>query len=77
MQRGGRIYASDWLYEYVRQVFPGYIAWAGQGTAIGSACRSGGGAQPVTKADTGLTDWLNAQSQSLPSVRMPGRRSRR
>ena len=69
VQRGGRIYASDWLYEYVRQVFPGYIAWAGQGTAIGSACQSGGGAQPVTKADTGLTDWLNAQSQSLPSVK--------
>lgn len=67
-QRGGRIYASDWYYEYVRQPFPGYVSWKGETSTIGSACQSGGGIQPVTKADTGLTDWLGAQGRSLPSV---------
>lgn len=69
VKRGGRVYASDWHYEYVRQPFPGYISWSGETSQIGSACKSGGGDQPVNKADTGLTDWLGAQGQSLPSVK--------
>ncbi len=69
VQAGGRVYASDWYYEYVRQVFPKYITWTGEGTGWGSACQSGGGEQVVTKADTGLVDWLAAQSKSLPSVK--------
>lgn len=69
VQAGGRVYASDWYYEYVRQVFPKYITWAGETSQQGSACQSGGGTQSVTKADTGLVDWLAAQSHSLPTVK--------
>lgn len=69
VQKGGRLYASDWSYEYVRQVFPGAIAWRGETTTVGSACAAGGGEQFVSGADTGLTDWLAAQAQSLMSVK--------
>ena len=39
VQKGGRLYASDWSYEYVRQVFPGAIAWRGETTTVGSEYR--------------------------------------
>ena len=67
--KGGRVYSSDWSYEYVRQVFPGFINWRGQSTQIGSACMGGGGTQSVTKAEGGLDAWLGAQMQSLNVVK--------
>lgn len=69
VKSGGRIYASDWSYEYVRQVFPGFVTWRGENTTIGSACMGGGGEQSVSKKDTGLDAWLSAQMQSLASVK--------
>jgi hypothetical protein len=69
VKAGGRMYVSDWSYEYVRQVFPGFVSWQGEGTQIGSACQNGGGEQPVTNADPALTAWLGAQGQSLSSVK--------
>jgi hypothetical protein len=69
VQKGGRLYASDWSYEYVRQVFPGALSWRGEATPIGSACMSGGGDQIVTNKDPGLDAWLSAQMQSLGSVK--------
>jgi hypothetical protein len=69
VQKGGRVYVSDWSYEYVRQVFPGALKWRGEGPGIGSACMGGGGEQPVTGQDAGLEAWLTAQGQSLSSVK--------
>lgn len=69
VQQGGRLYASDWSYEYVRQLFPGFVSWRGENTAIGSACGGGGGTQSVTMKDSGLDAWLTAQSQTLPEVK--------
>lgn len=67
--KGGRVYVSDWSYEYVRQVFTGALSWTGEAPAIGSACMSGGGEQFVTNQDTGLDAWLSAQTRSLGSVK--------
>lgn len=69
VKSGGRIYASDWSYEYVRQVFPGFVTWRGESPTIGSACMGGGGDQSVSHKDTGLDAWLSAQAQSLVSVK--------
>lgn len=69
VQKGGRVYASDWSYEYVRQVFPGALSWRGEAAPIGSACMNGGGDQVVTGRDTGLEAWLSAQAQNLSSVK--------
>jgi hypothetical protein len=67
--QGGRIYASDWSYEYVRQLFPGFVSFRGATSTIGSACQAGGGEQSVTQRDTGLGDWLTAQGRGLSSVK--------
>ncbi len=45
VKKGGRVYASDWSYEYVRQIFPGFVSWKGETAQIGSACMAGGGDQ--------------------------------
>lgn len=67
--QGGRLYVSDWSYEYVRQIFPGYVTWSGENSQIGSACMGGGGEQSVRNQDSGLSAWLTAQGKSLSSVK--------
>lgn len=69
VRKGGRIYASDWSYEYVRQVFPGFVTWQGETQTLGSACKSGGGDQPVSVQDPGIEAWMKAQGQRLSSVK--------
>jgi hypothetical protein len=69
VKKGGKVYASDWAYEYVRQVFPGFVSWAGETSTIGSACNGGGGTQAAPPVDADLGAWLSAQSQSLTDVK--------
>lgn len=69
VKAGGRLYASDWGYEYIRQPFPGYISWQGESATIGSACSGGGGDQAAKVEDTGLADWLAAQGKTLDTVK--------
>jgi len=68
-KKGGRVYSSDWSYEYVRQVFPRHISWSGENSTIGSACMGGGGDQNVTRMDAGLDAWLSAQGKTLSDVK--------
>ncbi|MGZ3421672.1 MAG: hypothetical protein ACXVEE_27600 [Polyangiales bacterium] len=69
VKAGGRVYVSDWSYEYVRQVFPGFVSWSGETSTIGSACQGGGGSQSATVEDKGLEDWLKAQGKTLDTVK--------
>jgi hypothetical protein len=69
VRKGGRLYVSDWSYEYVRQVFPGFVSWRGETATIGSACGGGGGEQSVLKTDSGLDAWLTGQGQLLSAVK--------
>jgi hypothetical protein len=69
VQKGGRVYVSDWSYEYVRQVFPGFVSWRNQTSTIGSACQNGGGDQSVGNKDAGLDAWLTAQGKGLSTVK--------
>jgi hypothetical protein len=62
VKAGGKLYATDYSYEFVRQIFPGYVDWQQQTTAVGSACLTGAWSSPATSPDKGLTDWLAAQS---------------
>jgi hypothetical protein len=57
---GGKLYVSDWSYEYVRQGWPGAISWVGQTNAIGSACQGGGADLPAQFDDAPLRDWMTA-----------------
>jgi hypothetical protein len=69
VKAGGRIYVSDWSYEYVNQIFPGFVSFKGETSTIGSACTGGGGDQTAKVDDTGLTDWLKAQGKTLDTVK--------
>jgi hypothetical protein len=69
VKKGGRVYASDWSYEYVRQIFPGFVSWKGEDQQIGSACMNGGGDQAAPPVDPDLAAWLAAQGQTLSTVK--------
>lgn len=58
---GGKLYATDYSYEFVRQPFPGYVTWQNESSAIGSACLQGSYDAPASSPDQGLTDWLAVQ----------------
>ncbi len=58
--QGGKLYVSDWSYEYVRQGWPGAISWVGETSQIGSACAPGGGDLPAQFDDPKLDAWMNA-----------------
>lgn len=59
---GGKLYATDYSYEYVRQLFPGYLTWGGETDSIGSACTLGEWSAAADVKDQGLQDWLTAMN---------------
>jgi hypothetical protein len=58
---GGKLYVTDWSYEYVRQPFPGYLSWVGETPDIGSACTLNEWNGAATMKDPGLEAWMQAQ----------------
>ena len=56
---GGRLYVTDWSYEFVRQPFAGYLSWESETSTLGSAAAGewSGAAEAV---DPGLRAWLAA-----------------
>lgn len=57
---GGKVYVTDYAYEFVRQPFPGFVSWTGQTSALGSACMPGAYDAPAQVDDPGLSAWLTA-----------------
>jgi hypothetical protein len=57
--RGGKLYVTDYSYEFVRQPFPGFVTWEDETETIGSATGSEWDA-PATPNDDGLAEWLAA-----------------
>lgn len=58
---GGKLYVTDWSYEYVRQPFPGFLSWVGEDPTIGSACTLSEWNGAATAKDPGLEAWMQAQ----------------
>jgi hypothetical protein len=61
VQGGGKLYVTDWSYEYVRQPFPGFLSWVGESADIGSACSLGEWSGAASTKDPGLQAWMTAQ----------------
>jgi hypothetical protein len=57
---GGKLYVTDYSYEYVRQPFPGRIDWEDATSDLGSACQADSYDAPAIVGDKGLGDWLGA-----------------
>jgi hypothetical protein len=60
IENGGKLYATDWSYEYVRQIWPGYIRFVGENSSPGSACSLGEYSGPAVWNDPSLAQWMNA-----------------
>jgi hypothetical protein len=59
---GGRLYVTDWHYDFIAKTFPGYIDWTGGGSAPCSGCERIAYDAPATVDDPALAAWLTAQS---------------
>jgi len=64
---GGKLYVTDYSYEYVNQTWPGFITWRGKdgkdltpSSAWGSACQEGAYTKTGKADDPGLGAWLGA-----------------
>ena len=64
---GGRLYVTDYSYEFVRQPFPGYVTWENEGPGLGSAA-VGEWQAPGSAQDQGLSDWLSATGDATFKV---------
>jgi hypothetical protein len=59
---GGRLYVTDWHYDFIAKTFPGYISWNGGGSAPCSGCERVAYDAPATVDDPALASWMTAQS---------------
>jgi hypothetical protein len=69
VEQGGKLYVSDWSYEYVRQGWPGAISWVGETSQIGSGCQSGGADSPAQFDDKSLNDWMSAIGEGSATLK--------
>ena len=69
VKAGGKLYVTDWSYEFVRQPFPGFLSWAGETPTLGSAASGNEWDAPATAADQGLADWLAATGDKTFTVK--------
>ncbi|MDB4933426.1 MAG: hypothetical protein JWP87_398 [Labilithrix sp.] len=67
--QGGKLYVSDWSYEYVRQGWPGFVSWMGETSQIGSGCQPGGADSPAQFDDPSLRDWMTAIGEGSASLK--------
>lgn len=67
VEGGGKLYVTDYSYEYVRQPFGQRIQWRGETSTLGSAADATGGQDwsgPAKAEDKGLGDWLAANGHA-------------
>lgn len=61
---GGRVYATDWHYDFIARTFPGLVSFHGESATACSGC----GKVPYTAAaeviDPSLSSWMTAQGLS-------------
>ncbi len=61
IQRGGKLYVTDWSYEYVNQTWPGFVHFSGDDPkVIGSACTIGDYSGSAQWGDPALKAWMDA-----------------
>ena len=61
VSEGGKLYVTDYSYEYVRRPWPGFVTWDQESSATGSACLTGEYDAPATVDDPEMKEWLAAQ----------------
>jgi hypothetical protein len=62
VEAGGRLYATDWHYDFINRTFPGYIKFQGASSEACSGCARTPYDVDAVVDDPGLKGWLGAQS---------------
>jgi len=65
VRAGGKLYATDYSYEFVRQPWPQLVTFNSANGSIGSGCLSFEYDAPATVNDAGMRDWLAAQNPPI------------
>ena len=61
IERGGKLYVTDWSYEYVNQTWPGFVKFTGDDPKVlGSACTIGDYSGTAQWGDPSLKSWMDA-----------------
>lgn len=63
VKAGGRLYVTDWSYEWVNRPFAGWVSWVDDTGTLGSAAK-GVWSAPATADDQDLGDWLAASGDA-------------
>ena len=58
VRAGGKLYVTDYSYEFLRQPWPGLVDFKSQNGSLGSGCLSSVYNAPATVNDDGLRAWL-------------------
>ncbi|MBS2018747.1 MAG: hypothetical protein JST00_38120 [Deltaproteobacteria bacterium] len=64
VRAGGRLYTTDWHYDFVARAFPGHVSWVSGGGTACSGCGRTAYDAAASVEDPGLSAWLSAQSLS-------------
>jgi hypothetical protein len=59
---GGRLYVTDWHYDFIARTFPGFVNFAGASEVACSGCERQTYDADATVEDPALKSWLGAQS---------------
>jgi hypothetical protein len=59
---GGRLYVTDWHYDFIHKTFPGFIDWSGGSASPCSGCGHTSYDVAASVDDPGLASWMTAQS---------------
>ncbi|MBK6695279.1 MAG: hypothetical protein IPG50_24170 [Myxococcales bacterium] len=69
VEGGGRLYVTDYSYEFVRQLWPGAVSFRGETKDVGSACEKVAYDATGAVNDEGLSGWLSAIGHSSVTLK--------
>lgn len=61
VEAGGRLYVTDWHYDFVNRTFPGFVNFKGASSTACSGCGRLSYDATATLADPDLASWMSAQ----------------
>jgi hypothetical protein len=62
VEAGGRLYVTDWHYDFIARTFPGFIDFAGASQVACSGCGHTDYDAAASVTDPALASWMTAQS---------------
>ena len=68
VEAGGRLYVTDWHYDFVAKTFPGFVQFGGESAQPCSGCERVSYDAAAVVTDPGLASWMSAQGLSTFNI---------